>query len=135
MQSAQPSHLRRRNSLSSRQTQADLRRQSSSLVVSRSKRLHISHAVQRPGTKEADHRLCTLPFVYSSYGSFQCLSELSLSACSNNMQACLRQHRGKAGWSQWSNTWDHSLCWRPGTCFRTRLSFQREDTAFPRLFH
>lgn len=57
--SAQPSHLRGRNSLSSRQTQADLRRQSSSLVASRSKRLHISHAVQRPGTKEADHRPAT----------------------------------------------------------------------------
>lgn len=72
MQSAQPSHLRRRNSLSSRQTQTDLRRQSSSLVASRPKRLHISHAVQRPGTKEADHRLCSLPFSCSSYGSFQC---------------------------------------------------------------
>ena len=85
MQSAQPSHLRGRNSLSSRQTQADLRRQSSSLVASRSKRLHISHAVQRPGTKEADHRLCMLPLVCSSYVSFRRLSD---SVCQHHIITC-----------------------------------------------
>lgn len=53
---AQPSYRRRHGVFGKRQKQTGSTKQSLDLASQRAKRLQITHAVQRPGTKEADHR-------------------------------------------------------------------------------
>lgn len=63
---AQPSFGRRQGAFSTTQTPST--QQSLQIAASKAKRLQIAHAVQRPGTKQTDHRwtLCMQPYRHAT---------------------------------------------------------------------
>lgn len=138
MQCAQPSLPRQRSPLGAQQhVRSSLTRQGLCLTATRSKRLHISHAIPPHSTKETDHRcnkhiqkfllssqsiLC-----YSNSDSVVCLPpalllpsceldydpEVALCLQYHFLQASVRNRRLKTKRPQRANTRYHSFAWWP----------------------